>query len=452
MDQPMLTATDRAPKDGPRIPQLRPVTPETGPRIPEPDPRAPEHGQQAPQHGGPRRRPLRAVRDQLSVSAIVAGFVAVAISYAGPLLVVLQAARAAGLSTELTGSWVWAISVGSGVACILGSLVTRQPVMIAWSIPGAAVLMATLGSYSINEAIGAYIVCGVLSALLGATGLIGRLLALVPRPITQAVLAGVLMPFAITVAGAVVTAPVVAGGIVVGYLLGRRFLPRYAVFGAMALGAVLAAATGATGTFDLHPGITVPTLLVPHFTTGAILGIAVPLFIVTQAGQNAPGLIVMRASGFEPNDRLLLTGSGILSVVFAFFGCHALNLAAVTAAIATSGESHPDKHRRYVAGISTGVFYLLGGFLATMIVGLFAAIPPAMLTALAGVALLVPTQNALHGTMQEAGAGPAVIEAALVTLVVSLSGIHPFGIVAAFWGLLAGIVTYAVLKRRPLRA
>ncbi|WOP20149.1 benzoate/H(+) symporter BenE family transporter [Raineyella sp. LH-20] len=395
---------------------------------------------------------MRTFRDHLSVSAIVAGFVAVAISYAGPLLVVLQAARAAGLSTELTGSWVWAISVGSGVACLLGSIVTRQPIMIAWSIPGAAVLMASLADYSLNEAIGAYIVCGLLSALLGATGLIGRLLAMVPKPITQAVLAGVLMPFAITVAGAVVSSPVVAGGIVVGYLVGRRFLARYAVFAAMVLGGILSVATGATGTFDVHPGITVPMLLIPHFTVGSILGIAVPLFIVTQAGQNAPGLIVMRASGFEPNDRLLLTGSGIASIVFAFFGAHALNLAAVTAAIATSSESHPDKHRRYVAGISTGVFYIIGGFLAMMIVGLFAAIPPAMLTALAGVALLAPTQNALHGTMQEGDCGPAVIEAALVTLVVSLSGIHPFGIVAAFWGLLAGIVTYAVLKRRRLRA
>ncbi|WP_277872960.1 benzoate/H(+) symporter BenE family transporter [Raineyella fluvialis] len=351
-------------------------------------------------------RPRRTLRGEVSLSAVVAGFVAVAISYAGPLLVVLQAARAGGLSADLTSSWVWAISVGSGVACILGSLVTRQPVMIAWSIPGAAVLMAMLGSYTLNEAIGAYIVCGALSALLGATGLIGRLLAMVPRPITQAVLAGVLLPFGITVAGAVVSAPVVAGGIVVGYLIGRRFLPRYAVFGAMALGAVLAAATGTSGTFAVHPGITVPMLLVPHFTLGSILGIGLPLFIVTQAGQNAPGLIVMRASGFEPNDRLLLTGSGIVSIVFAFFGAHALNLAAVTAAIATSGESHPDKRRRYVAGVSTGVFYVLGGFLATMIVGLFAAIPPAMLTALAGVALLVPAQNALHGTMQEGATAP----------------------------------------------
>lgn len=402
--------------------------------------------------GGPAQRHHYSLRRDVSGSALLAGFVAVAISYAGPLLVVLEAARVGGLSPEVTSSWVWAISVGSGVACILGSLVTRQPVMIAWSIPGAAVLMATLGNFTINEAVGAYIVTGVASVLLGVTGLIGKLLAMVPKPITAAVLAGVLMPFAIKVAGAVVETPIVAGALVVGYLLGRRFFPRYAVFGAMALGGILSVLTGSTGSFAVRPELTVPELIMPHFSLGAILGIAVPLFIVTQAGQNAPGLIVMRQSGYEPKDKLMITGSGVMSVVFAFFGCHALNLAAVTAAIATSGESHPDRHRRYVAGISTGVFYVIGGFLATMIVGLFAAIPPTMLTALAGVALLAPTQNSLHGTMQEGDFGPAVIEASLVTLVVSLSGVDPFGIVSAFWGLLAGIVVYAVLRRRPLRA
>lgn len=394
----------------------------------------------------------RSVRTDFSVSALVAGFVAVAISYAGPLLVVLEAARAGGLDASQTASWVWAISVGSGVACLVGSWLLKQPIMIAWSIPGAAVLMATLADFSINEAVGAYIVCGVLSALLGATGLIGKLLDMVPKPITSAVLAGVLLPFAINVANAVVGAPIVAGGIIVGYLIGRRFIPRYAVFIAMAAGGILALVTGSTGTFAVSGVVTIPELITPHFTLGSILGIAVPLFIVTQAGQNAPGLIVMKQSGYEGHDRALLTGSGVLSVVFALFGCHALNLAAVTAAIATSGESHPDKHRRYIAGISTGIFYIIGGFLATVIVGLFAAIPADMLTALAGVALLAPTQNSMFGTMHEGEYGPAVIEASLITLVVSLSGIAPFGIISAFWGLLAGIVTYAVLKPRKLKA
>lgn len=287
----------------------------------------------------------------------------------------------------------------------------------------------------------------MLSLVLGVSGLVGRLLAAVPKPITAAVLAGVLLPFGIKVASAVVETPIVAGALVVGYLAGRRWLPRYAVFVALAVGGVAALATGQHGNLALDVALTTPEWTTPTFSWEAILGISVPLFIVTQAGQNAPGLIVMHSSGYEANDRLLLGASGLASAIFAPFGAHALNLAAVTAAICTSPESHPDRSRRYVAGIACGLFYILGGLFATTIVSLFSAIPPAMITALAGVALLAATQNSLYDTMHEGEHHPAVIEAALITLVVSLSGIQPFGIVSAFWGLLAGLVAYAILVR-----
>lgn len=393
----------------------------------------------------------RNLRRDTSASAVLAGFIAVAISYAGPLLVTLEAARMAKLSPELTASWVWAISVGSGVVCLIMSWLTRQPVMVAWSIPGAALLITQLTAYPFADVVGAYIVCGLASALLGATGLVGKLLTMVPKPITAAVLAGVLFPFSIKVAAAVVGAPVVAGGLVLGYVVGRRWNPRYAVFVAMAIGGVLAVATGAAQPLAVRLSVTTPVWTTPTFSLDAILGVALPLFIVTAAGQNAPGLIVMHNSGYETNDRLLLGVSGLASVVFAPFAAHALNMAAVTAAIATSAESHPDRDRRYVAGMSCGVFYILGGFFATFIVSLFSAIPPGMITALAGVALLPPLQNSFYDTMHEGRHHPSVLEAALITLVVSVSGIQPFGIVAAFWGLLAGAVAYAIL-RRPVPA
>lgn len=390
----------------------------------------------------PRRRSV--VRDA-SGSAVIAGFIAVAVSYSGPLLVVLEAARQAGLSPESTVSWVWAISIGSGLVCAVLSAATRQPVMVAWSIPGAALLITSLGQYSFSEAVGAYIVCGVLGLVLGVTGLVGKLLKAVPKPITAAVLAGVLLPFGIKVAAAVVSAPLVAGALVVGYLVGRRWIPRYAVFLALLAGGIVALATGNHGSLALDLAPAVPEWTTPTFSWSAILGISLPLFIVTQAGQNAPGLIVMHSSGYDCDDRLLLGASGLASVIFAPFGAHALNLAAVTAAICTSEEAHPDRDRRYVAGVACGLFYIVGGVFAATIVSLFAAIPPTMITALAGVALLAATQNALYDTMHEAGHHPGVIEAALITLVVSLSGIQPFGIVSAFWGLLAGLVAYAVL-------
>ena len=228
------------------------------------------------------------LRRDASTSAIMAGFIAVAISYAGPLLVTLEAAVAADLSPQLTASWVWAISVGSGVVCLIFSWITRQPVMVAWSIPGAALLITQLGLYPFSDVIGAYIVCGVVSAILGATGWLGKLLAAVPKPITAAVLAGVLFPFVIKVATAVVATPIVAGGLVLGYLVGRRWNPRYAVFVAVAVGGLLVVTTGATQALAIRMAVTVPTWTTPTFSLDAILGIAVPLFIVTAAGQNAP--------------------------------------------------------------------------------------------------------------------------------------------------------------------
>lgn len=391
------------------------------------------------------------IRRDFSVSATIAGFVAVAISYAGPLLVTLEAARAANLSPELTATWVWSISVGSGLICLIMSWITKQPVMVAWSIPGAALLITQLAVFPFSDVVGAYIVCGAVSIVLGVTGWFGKLIAAVPKPITAAILAGVLWPFAIKVATAVVDQPIIAGGLVLGYLIGRRINPRYAVFVAMAAGGILAMATGATEALAIRLAVTIPTWTTPTFSIEAILGVAVPLLIVTAAGQNAPGLIVMHNSGYRANDRLLLGACGVGSVVFAPFACHALNMAAVTAAIATSTESHPDKDRRYIAGMSCGIFYIIGGFLATFIVSLFAAIPAGMITALAGVALLSPLQASLYDTMHEGKHHKSVLEAALITVAVTVSGIAPFGIVAAFWGLLAGIISYAILRPRPAK-
>lgn len=387
-----------------------------------------------------------------SASALIAGFVAVAISYAGPLLVVLEAARSAGLDPGLTASWVWSISVGSGLVCLILSWITRQPIMVAWSIPGGALLITVLPDYvaqgRLGDVIGAYLVCGVLSAVLGATGLLGKLIAITPKPITAAVLAGVLFPFAIEVAKAVLVNPIVASGLILGYLVGRRITPRYAVFVSMAVGAILAAATGATDPGQIQFALTVPQLVAPTFSLDAILGVGIPLMIVTAVGQNAPGLIVMHNSGYQANDRLLLGVSGVASAIFAPFGSHALNLAAVTAAIATSEDSHPDARRRYIAGMSCGAFYIIGGFLATFIVSLFAAIPGGMITALAGVALLTPLQNSLSDAMQAGKHHPSVLHAAVLTLAITVSGIQPFGVVSAFWGLLGGVIAFGILRFR----
>ena len=396
----------------------------------------------------PREAGSSGFRAAMSLSAVLAGLVAVVVSYSGPLLVVLQSAKNAGLSTGQTTSWVWAVSIASGVVCSVLSLVTRQPVMVAWSVPGAALLLTALGNYSYSDAIGAYLVAGVLATVLGVTGLFGRLLSVVPRPLLAGVLAGVLLPFVLNAAGAVVSSPVVAGGLVLAYLAGKRFVPRYAVIVALFAGVLLGILTGGISTPQLSLALAGPVWTTPTFCIPAVMGIAVPLLIVTTAGQNGPGLAMMASNGYVPNDRLLLGGAGVASVIFAPFGSHAINLAAITAGICAGPEAHENSSRRYIAGVACGVFYLVFGTFSTAVVALFAVVPAPMLTALAGVALLGALQGALRDVVLGAEGRPAEQEAALITLAVTASGVAPWGVVSPFWGCLAGVGVCFLARRR----
>lgn len=385
------------------------------------------------------------VLGDVSISAICAGFIAVAVSYAGPMLVIIQAAQRAGLNSDQTASWVWAVSVGSGIIGLVLSLFTRQPVVVAWSVPGSALLLTVLGDYEFSDAIGAYIVAGLLGLVLSISGLFGRLLATVPRPILAAVLAGVLLPFVLNVTGAVLASPLVAGGLVVAYFVGRRLFPKYAVPGALVVGVVLSMIAGQAQSPELSLAVTVPLFTVPTFSIQAIMGISIPLLIVTMAGQNGPGLVMMRTSGYAPNDRLLLTGTCVASVIFAPFGSHAINLAAITAGICCGREAHEDPAKRYIAGAAGGLFFIGFGLFSATILDLFAAVPGELITAMAGVALLGALQGAMLDMLDAGAHGPAAIEAAVVTLIITASGIAPLGIVSPFWGVLAGTAVYLLL-------
>ncbi|WP_255557103.1 benzoate/H(+) symporter BenE family transporter [Paeniglutamicibacter sp. Y32M11] len=389
---------------------------------------------------------LPGVLGDVSISAICAGFIAVAVSYAGPMLVIIQAAQRAGLNDDQTASWVWAVSVGSGIVGLVLSLFTRQPVVVAWSVPGSALLLTVLGDYEFSDAIGAYIVAGLLGLVLSLSGLFGRLLAAVPRPILAAVLAGVLLPFVLNVTGAVLASPVVAGGLAVAYFVGRRLFPKYAVPGALVVGVVLSVIAGQAQSPELSLAVTVPLFTVPTFSIQAIMGISIPLLIVTMAGQNGPGLVMMRTSGYAPNDRLLLTGTCVASVIFAPFGSHAINLAAITAGICCGREAHEDPAKRYIAGAAGGVFFIGFGLFSATILDLFAAVPGELITAMAGVALLGALQGSMLDMLDTGSHGPAAIEAAVVTLIITASGIAPLGIVSPFWGVLAGTAVYLLLS------
>ncbi|MEF3116641.1 benzoate/H(+) symporter BenE family transporter [Streptomyces chrestomyceticus] len=395
--------------------------------------------------GSPRRRP--ALFRDASLSAVLAGFVAVVVSYSGPLVIVLAAAHAGHLNQGQTTSWVWAISIGSGVTCIALSLRTRMPVITAFSTPGAALLVTSLGAYSYAEAVGAFLVTGAVITLVGLTGVFGRLMRQIPTAVVSAMLAGILFSFGTGVFTSLRTAPWIAGAVLVAYLLGKRFVARYAVLLALAAGVLFSAVTSRLDIHIDHVELAKPVFTAPSFSAGSLIGIAVPLILATLASQNAPGMAVLSASGYRPDDRLLIGSTGLASTALAPFGSHAINLAAITAAICTGPEAHRDPRRRYVAGVSCGFFYLLIGAFGSTLVVLFAGLPKELVAAVAGVALF----GALAGGLTAAVKEEKDREAALITFLATASGVTIAGIGSAFWGLVFGVVAHLVLTRLRAR-
>ncbi|WP_327067947.1 benzoate/H(+) symporter BenE family transporter [Kitasatospora sp. NBC_01250] len=387
------------------------------------------------------------LRRDVSFSALLAGLVAVVVCYSGPLVVVLAAARAGHLDQAHTASWIWAISIGSGVTSLLLSWRTRLPVITAWSTPGTALLVSSLGAYSYREAIGAYLVSGVAVTVLGVTGLFGRLVRAIPGSVVNAMLAGILFSFGTEIFSSLHTAPAVVLGALAAYLTAKRLLPRYAVPAALLVGAVVAACTVGLPLEPGHGGLTRPVLTVPAFGGAALVGLALPLTLVALTSQNAPGLGVLRGFGYRPDDRLLVGATGVVSVLLAPFGGPGVNIAAITAAICAGPESHPEPRRRYPAGMSIGVLYLLVGCFGGVLVSLFSALPAALVAVVGGVALLGAFQGSLAGALAEENGR----EAAAVTFLATTSGMTLFGVGAAFWGLLFGVGTQLILGARTDR-
>lgn len=384
------------------------------------------------------------VRD-VSLSAVVAGLVATIVSFSGPLVIVVQMAQSAGLDEARVASVVFSLAAAMSVGGLVLCLVTRMPVVLAWSTPGAVLLISTIGGYAFSDAVGAFVAASAAAALLGWTGWFGRLLDFIPAPVLSALLAGVLLPFVVAVAPAVVDDPIVGAAVILAFALAMRWAARYAVAAALVAGLVAVALTSglepvAAPTF----AVTMPVLTLPTFDPAALVALGLPLLVVTMASQNAPGLAILRADGYDPDDRLLVGGASTISAAAALFGGHMVNLAAITAAIVTGRQAHPDPSRRYIAGV---VYALASGVIAIFsvgVVGLFAAFPPPFVAALTGVALVGSLLGALRGAM--ADPAPAVAIASLATLCVTASGIVVGGIGSAFWGITAGVALWLVLK------
>ena len=391
--------------------------------------------------GSARTRSL--LRD-LSVPAIVAGFVTVLVGFTSSAVIVFEAARALGASEAQVASWMWALGIGMGLTCIVPSLRLRMPVVTAWSTPGAAMLITGAAGVPLAEATGAFIVSALLIAASGFSGWFERVMNRIPIALASAMLAGVLLRFGIEAFASMQTRFGLVLAMFVAWLLVRRLWPRYAVVAALAVGVIIAAVGGDLRTEALRLEFATPVWVTPSLSVAALVGIALPLYVVTMASQNMPGVAVIRASGYPVPISPVIGWTGITTLLLAPFGGYALNLAAITAAISMGPEAHEDRNRRYVAAVSAGAFYLLIGIFGATVTAVFAAFPRELIMAIAGLALLGTIGNGLAAAV----ADERQREPALVTFLVTASGLTLAGIGSAFWGLVGGLATLLVLTLR----
>jgi benzoate membrane transport protein len=377
------------------------------------------------------------------LSALVAGFVAVLVGFTSSVVIVFQAAAALGATPAQTASWIWALGLGMGLTSLGLSLKYRMPVLTAWSTPGAALLASAGAGLSMPEAVGAFIACGLLITLAGATGWFARVMNRIPQALAAALLAGVLARFAFDAFAALPREPAIVGAMCAAFVAGRRWWPRYAVPGVLAVGMAVAAAQGRLHFGGVEWALATPVFTMPAFSVAALVGVALPLFVVTMASQNLPGVAAQRAAGFDVPVSPAITTTGMATVLLAPFGAYALNLAAITAAICMGREAAADPARRWWASAAAGVFYIVVGLLGGAVVALIAAFPKELVLAVAGLALLSTIGSGLATAMKDEGER----EAALVTFVVTASGLVWLGIASAFWGVIAGVIVRAALRR-----
>ncbi|OLT48386.1 hypothetical protein BJF85_12745 [Saccharomonospora sp. CUA-673] len=380
-------------------------------------------------------------------SAVAAGLISVLVAVTSTGAIVFSAATAAGASPAEVTSWMLAVCVGMGVTSIALSLRYRAPIVTAWSTTGAALLAASLHGVSMAQAIGAFVVSAALITLTGLTGWFERLMDRIPVPLASGLLAGVLVHFGIDLFGELETSLVVVGPMVLAYLLARRWLARYAVLVALAVGVVATAATGTLRLDRVDLALATPVFTMPEFDWQVIISVALPLYIVTMASQNLPGVAVLRGDGYTEVPLSPVIGTtGVANLLLAPFGCFGLNLAAITAAICTGPQALEDRNRRYIAAVWAGLFYLVVAVFAGTVGSLLAAMPEALIIGISGLGLLAT----ISGSLGAALADDRWRESALVTFLATASGVTLLGIGSAFWGLLAGVLTAAItLRRRP---
>ena len=380
----------------------------------------------------------------IKASHLSAGFIAILVGFSSSVAIVLQAAQAVGATPEQQNSWLLALGLGMGLTSIGFSLRYKQPILTAWSTPGAALLASNNDEIGIAAATGAFLFSAALIFLVGFSGWFERAMNKLPIALGAAMLAGVLMPFGLNVFFSLETQPLLIGLMLLTWVFGHYFWPRYNIPLVLLAGIAFSHFGGLLSLAEFHVEVSKPVWVTPHFEWSTLLGVGLPLFVVTMASQNLPGIATLKVAGYKPAVSPIISWTGIATAILAPFGGYALNLAAITAAICAGKESDEDPDQRYKSSLVAGVLYLLMGIFGATVVALFALFPQELVLAIAGLALLSTIANSLHNALAETGTR----DAALATFLVTFSGISPFGIGSPFWGLVAGGLLMGVAHSR----
>ena len=386
---------------------------------------------------------LKTLKDDWSISATVAGFLAVLISYSGPLIIFFQAAQKAQVSSAMMISWIWGISIGAAVAGIFLSIKYKVPVITAWSAPGTALLVTLFPNISLNEAIAAYITSAVVIFLIGITGYFDKLLKWIPQDVAAGMMAGILFQFGLGLFTATDTMPMIVFGMLMVFLVAKRLVPRYAMVWVLVSGVVLSLVLGKMNPVDVNFTLAIPQFIAPEWTWNSTLNLAIPLILVSLSGQFLPGMAIMKLSGYDTPAKPIITVTSITSLAVACVGGITIVLASITAALCMGKDAHELKDKRYIAGIANGIFYILGGLFAGSIVMLFSLLPKELVAALAGLALL----GAIASNISVAMKNESHRDAALITFLATASGMHFLGLSSVFWGICIGIIAHLILNK-----
>jgi benzoate membrane transport protein len=381
--------------------------------------------------------------NDFSFSTVLAGAVTVLVGFTTSIALVFQAAYASGANAAQAASWIWALGLAMGVTCVGLSWRFRMPVVTAWSTAGAAMLISTAPGFTMQEVVGAFILSSLLTVLTGFGGVFQRFMHRVPLPLAAGMLAGVLMRIGVDVFVVMRSEWALPMLMLLVYLLACRWLPRYSVLLALFAGLLWSAWGGQVHLADVDWQWAYPVWVSPAWSLSSIFSLALPLFVITMASQNIPGVAAMHAHGYQPPLSSVIGWIGVVNTLFAPFGAFALNLAAITASICAGPQAHHQASKRYTAAISAGLFYALAGLAGASVVSLLAAFPKSLVMVVAGLSLFGTISNAMAVAMGD----PVSRQAAFITFAVTASGLTLGGVGSAFWGLVAGAVALVLAPK-----